>query len=52
MQVGVLQHLTGNAEEAWQELGHAAERLPEVGQLCSSPPLVYARLPSACIVIS
>ena len=31
MQVGVLQHLTGNAEEAWQELGHAAERLPEVG---------------------
>jgi hypothetical protein len=51
VQVGVLQHLTGNAEEAWQELGHAAERIPEVGQLSSCRLLVcarHARLPTAC----
>jgi hypothetical protein len=30
VQLGVLQHLAGNAEEAWQELGHAAERTPKV----------------------
>ena len=51
MHVGVLQHLTGNAEEAWQELGHAAERLPEVGHLSSCRLLVYVRLAyptSAC----
>ena len=51
VQVGVLQHLTGNAEEAWQELGHAAERIPEVGHLSSGRLLVYTRLAhltSAC----
>lgn len=30
LQLGVLQHLACNVEEAWQELGLAAERLPEV----------------------
>jgi hypothetical protein len=44
VQVGVLQHLTDNAEEAWQELGHAAERLPEVGHLSSCRLLVHVRL--------
>jgi hypothetical protein len=47
VQVGVLQHLKGNAEEAWQELGHAAERLPEVGQLPSCRLLVYVK---ACMI--
>jgi len=35
LQLGVLHHLAGRAEEAWMELGVAAERLP--GHLARTP---------------